>query len=158
MNCLSWICRGFGNPCTANVLKWIIAERHPTLVFLMETKLNKGKMDAFRRRLKFDNCFTVESVGLSGGTTLLWQIEVDLCIQSFSKWHICAHFQDQRCNQTVLLIGSMGTQRPPREREVGNYYGIWSPVTIPLGFVLVTSMGLQGRVRDGVLGLSRRVK
>lgn len=65
-------------------------------------------MEAIRRTVKFDNYFVVDSIGLCGGLALLWMQKVDVQIQSFSKWHISANFEDQSNNQTVLITGFYG--------------------------------------------------
>ncbi|OMO67823.1 reverse transcriptase [Corchorus capsularis] len=43
-----------------------------------ETKKNKGEMEWLRAKIGFNNCFTVDSVGRSGGLALLWCSEIQL--------------------------------------------------------------------------------
>lgn len=83
----------------------------------METKICKLKMEAIKRKVKFDNCFVVDINGLSGRLALLWMQEVDVQIQSFSKWHISVKFQDQCNNQVVLLIGFYGHPETSKREE-----------------------------------------
>ncbi|KAF7837557.1 reverse transcriptase [Senna tora] len=42
-------------------------------VFTRETKARNKKVEALRRKLKFDNVFVVEAVGKSGGLALFWK-------------------------------------------------------------------------------------
>ena len=45
MSLISWNCRGLGNPRTIKALQKVIQREEPILVFLMETKLNKEKIE-----------------------------------------------------------------------------------------------------------------
>lgn len=75
------------------ILKKFVKDKFPQLVFLIETKCNKHKMEYIRRSLQFDNYFTVESIGANGGLALLWNQDVSLQILSFTRWHIHAIIQ-----------------------------------------------------------------
>lgn len=39
-------------------------------------------------KLRFDYCFVTDSLGRSGGLTMLWNNDVNLHIQPYTKWHI----------------------------------------------------------------------
>jgi exonuclease III len=65
-----------------------VKQKKPIMVFLMETKLRKKKMEAIRCKLGFSSML-VDSVGKSGGLALLWNDEILLDIQNFSHRHIC---------------------------------------------------------------------
>ncbi|GKV52195.1 hypothetical protein SLEP1_g58784 [Rubroshorea leprosula] len=58
------------------------------VVFLCETLLDKRSMERVRRRLGFQNCFTVERVGRSGGLAMMWGKDVQLHLKSYSTNHI----------------------------------------------------------------------
>lgn len=62
----------FGNPRIVRILKKFVKDNFPQLVFLIETKCNKHKMEYIHKSLQFDNYFTVENIGASGGLALLW--------------------------------------------------------------------------------------
>jgi exonuclease III len=70
MSILSWNCRGLGNPRTVRDLHRLVKEKHPSLVFLMETKLQAHRFKAIRVWLGFQNVFIVDSMGRSGGLAL----------------------------------------------------------------------------------------
>lgn len=96
MNCLSWNCWVLENTRIITIFNWLIEEKRLKLVFLMETKCSNlvetkcsnTKMKKIRRIIKFDNYFSIVSLGLSGGLTLLWCQNLDLNIQTYSNWHI----------------------------------------------------------------------
>jgi hypothetical protein len=52
----------------------------PTVLFLMETKLDVRKMEVLRVKLRFKFCFTVPSLGRSGGLALLWNDPAQITI------------------------------------------------------------------------------
>lgn len=68
---LSWNCQGFGNPRTIQTLSWLIKEKCPHLIFLIETMCNKMCMENVRRSINFENCFVVDSIGKSEGLAML---------------------------------------------------------------------------------------
>ena len=88
MSCLSWNCRGLGNPRAVHALQRLISSQDPTVVFLCETKSNSRHMEHLRFKLNFDYCFSVDSRGSSGGLCVLWKDEIKLCLRSYSQNHI----------------------------------------------------------------------
>ena len=45
MSCLSWNCRGLGNPQIVEKLIALIGNKAPKLVFLMETKIDRDVIE-----------------------------------------------------------------------------------------------------------------
>ncbi|XP_059434865.1 uncharacterized protein LOC132167846 [Corylus avellana] len=88
MMIITWNCRGLGNPRTVRELCCLVKQKKPVLVFLMETKLRKDRMESIRCKLGFLSMFVVDSVGRSGGLTLFWGEEICVIIQNFSQRHI----------------------------------------------------------------------
>ena len=72
MNILSWNCRGLGNLEVVLVLHNLVKSQGPIVLFLMETKLNVRRMELLRVKLRFKYCFSIPSLGRSGGLALLW--------------------------------------------------------------------------------------
>jgi hypothetical protein len=68
----------------------MVRTKKPNLIFLMETKLHRRKMEANRIKLGFDGMFVVDSIGKSGGLALLWKLETVVQIQNYSRWNINA--------------------------------------------------------------------
>jgi hypothetical protein len=63
-------------------------QKKPFLVFLIETKLQRVRMESIRRKLEFSNILTVDSVGKSGGLALLWGDAMLVEIQNYSQRYI----------------------------------------------------------------------
>ena len=78
----------------------MVKEKRSNLVFLMETKLHNKSLDYLRIRLKFDHLFMVDSVGQSGGLILMWNDDIRLTIQNYSRRHINA----------IISVGREGTK------------------------------------------------
>ena len=51
MNCLSWNCRGLGNPQTEDELVALVTAKDPKIVFLMETKAKKYILERVGSRI-----------------------------------------------------------------------------------------------------------
>lgn len=90
------------------ILNWLIKDKCPSLVFLMETKCNTVQMDTVKRRLHFDNCFVMDSLGRNGGLALLWKQEFYVIIQSYSRWHVNALVKDINSNLSYTAIRFYG--------------------------------------------------
>lgn len=88
MNVLSWNCRGFGNPRAIRNLYRLVKDKKPAILFLMETKCSKNKMETVRIRMGFEGLFVVEAKGHSGGLALLWKESGLVDIQNYTRMHI----------------------------------------------------------------------
>ncbi|XP_057432608.1 uncharacterized protein LOC130725388 [Lotus japonicus] len=98
MKILSWNCRGVAATPTARELRNICSNNKPSIVFLMETRARREKIEELRRRLGFDYYFTVDPRGISGGLALLWKKEVHIHIFQSSAYFI--HSSVQASNDT----------------------------------------------------------
>ncbi|KAA3466257.1 reverse transcriptase [Gossypium australe] len=84
MKILCWNIRSLGNPRVMRTLQNVLKLYKPQLVFFMETKINKNKMESVKRRYSFINGIKVGAEGSKGGLCLVWKDEVDIILQSFS--------------------------------------------------------------------------
>lgn len=80
--------RGLENPCTIKTLRKGIQQEEPILVFFMETKLNKEKIEKVRDQCNFDHSWVVPSLGKSGGLALFWMDGVTVEVLSSKQSHI----------------------------------------------------------------------
>ena len=78
MSCLSWNCRGLGNPQTVDEVVALVTTKDPKLVFLMETKANKPLLEKVGRRIQFTNLFFVPCINSCGGLALYWKSDFDM--------------------------------------------------------------------------------
>lgn len=76
MNVISWNCRGLGNPRAVRALWDVVKSHKPNILFLMETLSNKERIKHLCGKLGFDNHWTVECVGRSGGVAMFWNSNV----------------------------------------------------------------------------------
>jgi exonuclease III len=88
MNLLSWNCRRVGSPRRVRDLYQLVKENHPNILFLLETKCQKNKLELLRVKMGYGGLFVVDPVGRSGGLVLFWRDDVNLEIQNFSRRHI----------------------------------------------------------------------
>ena len=85
MNCLSWNCRGAGNPSTVHDLASLGMTQSPSLVFLCETRQNKNKLYRLRNRLGLSGFEGVSSNGRSGGLALFWHESMYVDVQEANE-------------------------------------------------------------------------
>ncbi|XP_074361140.1 uncharacterized protein LOC141701372 [Apium graveolens] len=76
MSCISWNCRGLGNPRTIRALNDLLKDHNPEL----------------RVHFGFDSCFLVDKVGRSGGLAVLLKRSMQCEITGYSNHHIDALF------------------------------------------------------------------
>ncbi|KAG5536301.1 hypothetical protein RHGRI_023918 [Rhododendron griersonianum] len=76
---------GIGRTVTSQALGDLVRRNRPSIVFLMETKNNKVKLEIFRRRLRFPFSFYVDPIGLSGGLALWWTNNVGVDVEHANK-------------------------------------------------------------------------
>lgn len=95
MRIISWNVRGLGKDRTFREAQKLLQELRPKIVFLSETKMTSRQMGVKGKKLKFDNCFVVDRSGMGGGLALLWDSEVSLEVQSYSKHHIDAVIRNE---------------------------------------------------------------
>ena len=88
MSCLSWNCRGVGSPRTVCVFKDLLRVHKPVFVFLIETLSFANKIEDLRIRFGFDNCFSVDRVGRSGGLAILWKNSFTCEVSNYLRHHI----------------------------------------------------------------------
>ena len=88
MNCITWNCRGLGNAATVKELCEIAKKFAPTVLCVVETQVNKARVEGLKDTLGYDNAFAVSSSGRSGGLGLYWNKNTKVEILPFSQYHI----------------------------------------------------------------------
>lgn len=101
MSCLSWNCRGLGNPRAVSFLKEIVREKRPSFIFLIETLCYRNKIEEIKNLLGYDDFVSVDCVGHSGGLALLWR--------AIDSVHVL--FQSARCIDVEVDLDSVGSWR-----------------------------------------------
>ena len=118
MNCLSWNCRGLGNPCTVQELTRLVRVKAPSAIFLMETWSNEDYLEVLRCNLQVSNKLVVQNNKKGGGLALLWNDDLDVSIKSYSNNHIDAVINEGKPD-AWRLTGVYGAP------ETQNRYKTW---------------------------------
>ncbi|KAA3478879.1 reverse transcriptase [Gossypium australe] len=79
------------------------------MVFLMETKIDKKRMEKVRRKCGFMNGFEVEAEGSSGGLCLAWKEEITVTLRSFSRNHIDVMVKEDNVKEEWRFTGFYGS-------------------------------------------------
>lgn len=88
MSTLCWNCRGLGNAATIRELRNLVKDFAPAILCVIETQVNKKRVQGLTRSLGFHGCFAVDSEGRSGGLGIFWKDFVDFGLIRFSRRHI----------------------------------------------------------------------
>ncbi|KAE8804218.1 hypothetical protein D1007_19789 [Hordeum vulgare] len=115
MSCLSWNCRGLGNPGVVRELRNIVKQEAPDLLFVMETKIVAVRFERLQNQLGFAGCFAVSSSGLSGGIGLFWKADLDVDLMTYSAGHIDVRVRRKSNGSKVWRV--TGFYGAPRAEE-----------------------------------------
>ncbi|GMI71705.1 hypothetical protein HRI_000839800 [Hibiscus trionum] len=88
MKLLCWNVRGLGKPRARRRLHATLRDAKPSIIFLMETKLQSNEMATARRRCGFLSGIDVSSRGRNWGLFLARKDGCDVTLRSFSTHHI----------------------------------------------------------------------
>jgi len=145
MKTLSWNYRGIGNPATVRELRDLAKNYAPSVLFIMETQIDKYRVENLRYTLGFDSCFEVKSSGRSGGLGLFWKNDVHVSVQKYSNYHIDTIVSEHGKEPWRMSFIYGGPKRSLRHRTWDIMKQMRSD-TDYLGYVLVISMKfLEGK-------------
>ncbi|KAJ0017174.1 hypothetical protein Pint_11951 [Pistacia integerrima] len=119
MICISWNCRGLGNPRIVCELHHWVKTKCPDFVFLMETKCNRNKLELIRNKIGFSCSFVVESRRASGGIAMLWKDNKEVDLVSYTQHHISIIVNQPTANQKFILTGFYG--HPDASKRTGSW-------------------------------------
>ncbi|XP_031254340.1 uncharacterized protein LOC116112330 [Pistacia vera] len=119
MICISWNCRGLGNPWTVCELHHWVKTKCPDFVFLIETKCNRNKLELIRNKIGFSCSFVVESRRASGGIAILWKDDKEVDLVSYTQHHISIIVNQPTANQKFILTGFYG--HPDASKRTGSW-------------------------------------
>ncbi|KAK8264561.1 hypothetical protein V6Z12_D12G118100 [Gossypium hirsutum] len=88
MKIFCWNCHGVGNPATIRELKQLLVANVSDILFLCETKVHSNEFSRIQSRCRMGGCLAVSSEGKSNGLAMMWREDVDVTIQTYSKFHI----------------------------------------------------------------------
>uniref|UniRef100_A0A803PV25 Reverse transcriptase domain-containing protein n=1 Tax=Cannabis sativa TaxID=3483 RepID=A0A803PV25_CANSA len=84
------ISEGIGNPWTLRALQSHVRDLQPSIIFLAESKLTRVQAERVCSVLQYENLWTVDRIGLSGGLLLMWKADIQVQVLSSSPGHILA--------------------------------------------------------------------
>ena len=70
----------------------------PTVLCVLETQVNKARVEGLRHTLGYDKAFAVSSSGRSGGLGIFWNNNLNVEILPYSQYHIDAIIYDGLCD------------------------------------------------------------
>ena len=65
-----------------------MAKFAPSIFCIVETQINKARVEGLSGSLGFDNGFAIDSSGRSGGIGVFWNNGINLVNLGYSKYHV----------------------------------------------------------------------
>ncbi|KAA3461526.1 reverse transcriptase [Gossypium australe] len=109
MKIISWNVRGLGSPRATRGLRNFLKQQHPQMVFLMETKIDRKRMEKVRMRCGFSNGIDIDANGTRGGLSLAWKEDLSVTLKSFSSSHIDVMVKDGNLDADSRFTGFYGS-------------------------------------------------
>ena len=88
MNIFCWNCRGSGKSAIIRELRDFARQFAPTLLCIVETQLESGRVEALAGTLGFDSAYAISSRGRSGGIGLFWNNLINVEILGYSDYKL----------------------------------------------------------------------
>ena len=114
MKLFSWNIRGINNPSKHRMLRQIILQDKPSVLFVQETKCTSTLLETLLKRIwKGSNVIVVDAMGALGGLVISWKA-LEITIQdSFATINtISASYQLTRPRCRGQLMNVYGPQTP----------------------------------------------
>jgi len=120
MKLISWNIRGLNSPRKGKLLKNLIMEDKPTILFLQETKCNSITLERIAATAwPGGQVTTVDAQGASGGLAILWDAgKVQLNNTHANKNHIQADFHIRGTNIHGHLTNVYFPQESPQKADI----------------------------------------
>lgn len=107
MSCLSQNYYRAANPCAIHVLKDLVQDKRPDLIFLIETIYGAGKIYEIKTAIGYDKVIMVERRGHSRGLALFWNNNVGVTLLNQYDHHIDGEVK-LKLENPYRLIGFYG--------------------------------------------------
>lgn len=88
MKILSYNCRGLGNAATVGNLRRLCMLSIPDVLFVMEIRVGKERIEFICTVLGFKSVFMVRGSGSGGGLVCFWSDTVNMNSLSYSQHHV----------------------------------------------------------------------
>ena len=111
-----WNCRELGIPGTVQELSRLVQEKDPLVLFVVESGLDKARLEVLRCQFHFSNKLVVPRREQGGGLVMFWKQEAHVSIKSFSHHHINAII-DEGATNPWCLTGFYGAPETHRRHE-----------------------------------------
>lgn len=101
MTCVSWNCRGLVAATTFRELNDLIRDHKPAIIFLMQTRAHKERVNRIKRRFRYQHVFCVEAQRISRGLCLLWNDYYEVQIMDSCSNYIHTAVKERRSGIVV---------------------------------------------------------
>lgn len=88
MSITSWNYCGLGPSTIIRVLKGIVARAYSIVIFLLEKRCTRRKIEELSQQIGYSNCFSIKSDNFGGGLALIWDSNTGVTLRSYNTSHI----------------------------------------------------------------------
>ncbi|KAA3488589.1 reverse transcriptase [Gossypium australe] len=117
MKLLNWNVRGLGSPRIVKRLRYMLKVQNPQMVFFMETKVRRSKIEKIWYSCGYVNGIEVDPEGTRRGLCLAWKQEVSVTLRQYSKRHIDVVVDENESRGKWRFTGFYGS---PYENDRSN--------------------------------------
>lgn len=122
MKICCWNCRGIRGASVVPYLRDMVTRYRPQVLSLIETKLSIcAKWQDIRCRLGFQHCFSVPTLGRSGGLAIMWNSDIDLNVVNYSSVHIDFAINIDGLTRFTLFYGNPNGQLRNKSWDLMRY-------------------------------------
>ncbi|GMP28899.1 hypothetical protein CsSME_00004248 [Camellia sinensis var. sinensis] len=116
MKLLIWNCRGAGNKAFKHTLKELEKNHKPSIIVLMETKVDLSSMGLFFNKLGFTTSSHIDPIGKSGGMWVLWD-PFCVIVKALDVNAQVIHAKIQRDGYSDWILSAIYASPNPRLRD-----------------------------------------
>lgn len=104
MSIITWNCRGAGKASAVRELREIAKEFVPTVLCILETQIDKARVESMASLIGFDKAYAIDSNGRSGGIGIFWNNAINVEILGYSVYHIDCKIVDPDSDPWRLTV------------------------------------------------------
>ena len=150
MSTLCWNCRGAGKPTTVRELRDLAKQFAPSILCILETQVERTRVESLAGSIGFTNSFAVSSSGRSGGLGIFWNEEIKLEVLGYSEYHIDVSVEQMVETKTRITFVYGEAQTSERYKTWDMLHGIAGTSNEPWVVIGDFNEVLHAHEHDGI--------
>ena len=139
-----------GNAATVQELRGFARKFAPTLLCIVETRIEGSRVESLAATLGYDNAYAVDCEGRSGGIGLFWNNEIKIDILGYSRYHLDVSVQEENHDAWRLTCVYGEAQTHLRYRTWDVLKNISTSSSLPWMYIGDFNEVLHSNEHDGI--------